>query len=1457
MPFLAPLIAGIGAAITAVGSFIAPLTTALGGLGAFGKVLLTIGLNLAMTVAQGLFAKKEKPPPSGVQLDLQFGEGGSRDVKCGFYAVAGLFIYPNAYGPANSTLQQAFQISDFPVTSLDKVWIDGELATLGAVDTVKGAVVTSGGYAGRIWVKLVDGWQTEADAGLVAGANPTGRWSVDHVGLGNAYAIVTMNYDREKLTQPPQFLFEGKGAPLYDWRKDSTVGGSGAHRWNDITTWEFTENGMLMAYAYHRGIAFNGDLFCGMEVPASDLPIARWTAAANLCDEAVDGAPRYRCSIGLDCNIEHGDNIEAIMTSCGGMMVNGVGEIFPIVGSDQPIVATLTDDDMIVGEPVKFQARRSMDELVNSVSGTFPNPDNQWGPTSYATARDAGVVATDRRTRDVTLNFTTVIYPKQAANLAALYLSENRFEATASFTARPRWQVLEPGDWIAWNSARYGSRIFMVVDSQLKSASSDGPRNVPLSLQQRSGDIYDGVGIVVPDAPVNNAAPVYQAELLDFAVTAASVLGADSRARPAIRTSWTATSDPTVAAIILQWRIQAEPGDLFDRTVNTGQTIAFIVEGIMSSTIYEVRHKVIADPARVTSWSAWQEVTTGDIGLNLADLGADVIGRFEEIETGIEDVVATATQTAEDLAQEVTDRAAALAAEAAVRQASDLAEAAERIELSEVHAADIRSTRDGLLALSVEMFDLGANAVLDRQEIRRSLTSSLAGITAAYSEAITVATGPDSALVATQTDLAAQIADTNTSIAVVNAAYVTADEAIALQTTTLATQIRGAYDGSDWTQAGGMISQINASITSQYESLSEAISSVSAGVGEQFDFSRIWNFDATVQDWTGNGTPTHVTGGGWLRPANDASDPYVVSPAGLAIDLDTYGQVRLRIRKTGAPIWEGQIWWKLTGDTTWDAGRRVTVTEPSFDAGVTVVSINLGIGGELDQVRIDLSSGQDGTDYFELDWVAIGRPSPGASVASVNSINTALTNAINAEASSREALSAVLTGVADPSGLTLEDLSSGLIYSERLARVAENSALLSEISTLSGSLTTAEGNITILGAAISALDVRIEATEDGLISVQSDLVALSGTVDGKADVSALEELETTINIDNVTGISVQAQGIRALESKLLASAVEQFEVGANALLGNNDLAKATAAVRQEAFARTEENAAGITAVAGRVDVIEAALPGKAEASYVDSVEARVSETESGLSSAVGAITALETSVAGKAEASAVSALDTRVTAAESVNTSQASAITALETSVAGKASASAVDALTVRVSDTEDGLDAAVASIETQGTAIEGKADASALETTNTNVAALGDTVTALSSTTTALSAEVEDRFAGGLAQFQTSAGPAGVEARFAVALKATEGGVTANAGFYMDLRTVGGVLRSELSVFSDRFFVLKPDGSVVAVFGADGSDLILQNIKFGAGVGGTLTGESGLTNLDLVNDRLVFSEPD
>ena len=166
-------------------------------------------------------------------------------------------------------------------------------------------------------------------------------------------------------------------------------------------------------------------------------------------DEDVGGSPRYRCAIGLNAgpDTEFGDNIEQINLAHGARTVDAVDGSWPIVGVPQTVVATLIDDDMMSEADIEFQQLRGFDQLVNSVQGVYPDPDNQWSSKGYQRAFKAALITGDGRGRDLGINFPVVPYGEQAARLAMIYLSENRYEATAEVVVSPEWRNLKPKSW--------------------------------------------------------------------------------------------------------------------------------------------------------------------------------------------------------------------------------------------------------------------------------------------------------------------------------------------------------------------------------------------------------------------------------------------------------------------------------------------------------------------------------------------------------------------------------------------------------------------------------------------------------------------------------------------------------------------------------------------------------------------------------------------------------------------------------------------------------------------------------------------------------------------------------------------------------------------------------------------------------------------------------------------------
>lgn len=618
MPFIAPL---IGAAITGYGAFAGVAAF----IGAIAPTLITAGIGIAASYLLSSLLPKpastDQTVPSGVKFQREYGANVSRQVACGLIGMAGHDVYVNTYNTANGSLQQIYVISDYYTTALTRVAIGGVWQTLGAIAEDGFAPITSGDFANLIFVKFVNGKQTSADAKLVAYANPSDRWSSNDIGVGISHVIIAMEYNQEKNSSFPDFFFEFQGAPFYDPRKDSTAGGSGSHRWADKTTHEYTENPIVIEYNYRRGISIGSDVFCGMDMQPSDLPLEKWFTAMNICDEYVNGAPRYRVSIILDCMTTHINNLQSLAISCGSMQIDAVNGSWPIVGTDQPSVATFTDDDLIALADLEYTAKRSMSELINSVSGNFPYPDQLWSMIGYEPQIATEYLSIDRRTRDVNIDYPMVPYYDQVARLAWIALYENRYEVTANVTLRPRFQVLEAGDWVDWNSARYGLRTYIVTGTQLSALESNGPRNVTLSLQERDGQIYVGTTpppIILPFPP---GEPQYLSEVESFDIVAVSVVGDSGRAQAAIRASWLSITDVTVTGVQLIYYPVDSPTTVLTKTVPRDNNIVVLVEGVVGNTEYEVRARLITDPARTTAYNAGDTVVTLDI---VIDLGAAI-----------------------------------------------------------------------------------------------------------------------------------------------------------------------------------------------------------------------------------------------------------------------------------------------------------------------------------------------------------------------------------------------------------------------------------------------------------------------------------------------------------------------------------------------------------------------------------------------------------------------------------------------------------------------------------------------------------------------------------------------------------------------------------------------------------------------------------------------------------------
>lgn len=603
----------------------------------------------------------------------------------------------------------------------------------------------------------------------------------------------------------------------------------------------------------------------------------------------------------------------------------------------------------------------------------------------------------------------------------------------------------------------------------------------------------------------------------------------------------TALSRPSITTIIEQLTGKIEDGALSHALKQEIDKITLLSQGLTAEEL-----------ARIAANSA--------LGALIAELQTNT-------DTAIADLLAGILAQTNGLIQESLDRAAA-----------DIDEASSRIEAVTLESI-ARNAQVQATAYAALEATLAANG------IQATVQGDIALAKSELSQDLQTGISAEAAL---RTILAAKldtdIGTTLTAITNEATARSTGDAAEATARGILSSQILGA-DGTSLTQ--GLIFQERTTRATEDLALAQQITLLSAGAGEQFDWQSIWYFDTGIESWSGNGTPTATAG--WLRPADQGSGAYVNSPVGIAAEGAKYGQVRLRIRKTGTPTFAGWLYWQGTLDSTWDNARRIALPEPTYDVnGIGLITVSPAWGAvTVNTIRVDLSSAQTVGNYYELDWVAVGRPSPGASSAQLYTEQTVRANADSALTTSISTLSSQVNNVTNGLPATY-----AAVITEQTTRATADTANANSITALSAQVNhvttglpatlaavsteqTARTNAdTAIASSVTLLSSQVNDVSTGLPQTRADLIVTQNTL----------ATATAANVSEIRSLKVQTDGISeaALRNLFVNSDTREEFTGTLAIATQELRAEMVAGVSAEASARLALAAVVDSAVAGLV-----------------------------------------------------------------------------------------------------------------------------------------------------------------------------------------------------------------------------------------------------------------------------------
>lgn len=701
--------------------------------------LVQWGVGVALRVGIGLLTRSKKTnQQAGISGQVQFGGDNPLSFLMGQFATPGQLEYANTWGEVDKT-PNAFYVSvvsagDLP-QALNGLWVDDKKVTLpdmsGAMPDEKGWPIAEYIVDGTpyLWIRYHDGSQTSADEYLLSkfGSDPERPWQSDMIYRGVPILVMTARAKDDVFNGYPQYIAESPGIKLYDPRKDSSVGGSGPHRWLNPATWEPSNNNIVQVYNVLRGIHFEGQWLWGGQCEVWQLPLANWMSAMNACDVGIPLSaggtePQYRAGGEVKVDQEPAEVIEDNLKGCHGRIAE-IGGVYKVsVGAPSAAVYSFTDEMIVVSESQNFDPFPGLEGTYNGAQASYPEPGEKWGAKDApAYLRDDLEALDDDRRLVSGIQYPYTPYALQVQRLLKAAVEDSRRFRVHQIVLPPEAWLLEPNDVVAWTSARYSytDKKFIVVEVE-------GDSNFLQYITLKEVDPADFIWNPITDEKpysIGNLGPIIPPiqAFVGWQVAPYTIIK-NGKQMPSILVRYPGDLDD-IQLVRIQVRFAGGTTIEVDGVYPYGDPAKNppVVELPLGNVFlpdedYEVSGLFIPFSSRRTDWSAWLSVKTPKVWMR--DLYPVDIDRL----------------------------------------------AADVREYQKWVSGSLRDALEELRAVSALVADQSMTNYSDKQTLRQELGSTTKSNRAYVKKEIIVATGPNSALALSVEELRAEVFDPETGL---------------------------------------------------------------------------------------------------------------------------------------------------------------------------------------------------------------------------------------------------------------------------------------------------------------------------------------------------------------------------------------------------------------------------------------------------------------------------------------------------------------------------------------------------------------------------------------------------------------------------------------------------------------------------------------------------------------------
>lgn len=309
-------------------------------------------------------------------------------------------------------LHEVIILAGHPVDRIGRIWFnDDEIQTYGA----------NASY------ELINN-PTTANQFLLANCP---SWKPDMILRGLASLRVSMLFSQQKYSAGiPNVKVEVWGRQIFDPRDGQT-------KWSDNAAL------VLLDFIRHHP---------KMMVADNRIDWEAFKAAATICDEIVTDPKgklekRYTINGCIDLNERPASTIDDMLAAMAGELTWFGGLIGVQAGAYYgPATVTINSGDIISN--IDITPESSSRERLNTVQGTFIDPDQMWVETDYPAVQVAEWLEEDgqEQSQDLKLRFVSSYY--QAQRLANVVLRRNRLGQTLSFTMNLKGYAVIPGSYV-------------------------------------------------------------------------------------------------------------------------------------------------------------------------------------------------------------------------------------------------------------------------------------------------------------------------------------------------------------------------------------------------------------------------------------------------------------------------------------------------------------------------------------------------------------------------------------------------------------------------------------------------------------------------------------------------------------------------------------------------------------------------------------------------------------------------------------------------------------------------------------------------------------------------------------------------------------------------------------------------------------------------------------------------